>query len=204
MTAPEVPRLVLASASQARLRVLRDAGFDPEVVVSGIDEDAVHAADTTALVAVLAERKAQAVADRAGDAVVVGCDSMLEFEGRPLGKPASTAQAAGWLRSMRGRNATLFTGHCVIDGAGGQRATGVAATTVRFGVTTDDELDAYLATGEAMGAAGAFTLDGRSAPFIDGVDGDPGNVIGLSLPLFRSLLAQLGIAIIDLWAGSES
>ena len=115
--------------------------------------------------------------------MVVGCDSMLEFEGRPLGKPASASQAAEWLRAMRGRSGTLFTGHCVIDGATGRRATGVAGTTVRFGVTTEAELDAYLATGEAMSVAGAFTLDGRSAPFIDGVDGDPGNVIGLSLPL---------------------
>jgi septum formation protein len=104
---------------------------------------------------------------------------------------------------MRGRSGTLFTGHCVIDGSTGRRATGVAGTTVRFGVTTEAELDAYLSTGEAMSVAGAFTLDGRSAPFIDGVDGDPGNVIGLSLPLFRSLLAQLGIAITDLWARVE-
>ncbi len=196
--------LVLASGSPARLRLLRDAGFDPEVVVSGVDEDAVHARDTTTLVTLLAERKADAVAGRAGDAVVVGCDSLLEFEGRPLGKPASTHQAGEWLRSMRGRSATLFTGHCVIDGSGGPRATGVAGTTVRFGVTTDAELDAYLSTGEAMGVAGAFTLDGRSAPFIDGVDGDPGNVIGLSLPLFRSLLAELGIAITDLWARART
>jgi len=195
--------LILASGSPARLRLLRDAGFDPEVVVSGVDEDAVQAEDTAALVAALAERKADAVAGQAGGAVVVGCDSMLEFDGRPLGKPSSPAQAAQWLRSMRGRDATLLTGHCVIDGSGGPRATGVAATTVRFGVTTDAELDAYLSTGEAMGVAGAFTLDGRSAPFIDGVDGDPGNVIGLSLPLFRSLLAELGIAIIDLWARAE-
>jgi septum formation protein len=90
----------------------------------------------------------------------------------------------------------------VIDEASGHRASGVAATTVRFGVTTDEELEAYLATGEALGVAGAFTLDGLSAPFIDGVDGDPGNVIGLSLPLLRSLLATLGISITDLWARS--
>ena len=105
---------------------------------------------------------------------------------------------------MRGQSGTLFTGHCVIDEASGRRASGVAGTTVRFGVTTDAELDAYLATGEAMGVAGGFTLDGRSAPFIDGVDGDPGNVIGLSLPLFRSLLASIDIAITDLWARDRS
>ncbi len=192
--------LVLASGSPARLRLLRDAGFDPEVVVSGVVEEAFHAADTPTLVTLLAEQKAEAVARGVGDAVVVGCDSLLEFEGRSLGKPESASQAAEWLRAMRGRSATLFTGHCVIDGATAHRATGVAGTTVRFGLTTEAELDAYLATGEALSVAGAFTLDGRSAPFIDGVDGDPGNVIGLSLPLFRSLLARLGIAITDLWA----
>jgi septum formation protein len=196
--------LVLASGSPARLRLLTDAGFEPKVVVSGIDEDAFDAEDTASLVRILAERKAGAVADPSGDAVVVGCDSMLEFEGQGLGKPSSTAQAREWLRAMRGRSGTLFTGHCVIDESSGRQATGVAGTTVRFGVTTDAELDAYLATGEALAVAGAFTLDGRSAPFVDGVDGDPGNVIGLSLPLVRSLLARLDIAITDLWAKAES
>jgi septum formation protein len=200
------PTLILASGSPARLRLLTDAGFAPEVRVSGVDEDDVDADDTATLVQILAERKADAVAGTdmpAGEAVVIGCDSMLEFEGRRYGKPTSSEEAIGWLRSMRGRSGTLFTGHCIIGLPGGARATGVASTTVRFGVTTDSELDAYLATGEAMEVAGAFTLDGRSAPFIDGVDGDPSNVIGLSLPLFRSLLAQLGIAITDLWIGGD-
>ena len=196
------PTLVLASGSPARLRLLRDAGFDPEVDVSGVDEESVRAEDTPSLVTTLAERKADAVAGRSGDAVVIGCDSLLEFGGRALGKPVSTAQARGWLVGLRGQEAILHTGHCVIDGSTGHRATGVAATVVRFGVTTDAELDAYLATGEAMGVAGAFTLDGRSAPFIDGIVGDPGNVIGLSLPLFRSLLDRIGIAITDLWTGA--
>ncbi len=191
--------LVLASGSPARLRLLRDAGFDPKVDVSGVPEDVGAGEPVDALVVRLAERKADAVATRSGDAVVVGCDSMLEFGGARYGKPVSVDEARGWLRSMRGRTGTLTTGHCVIDGATGRRATGAARTLVRFGQTTDEELEEYLATGEALAVAGAFTLDGRSAPFVDGVDGDPSNVIGLSLPLFRTLLAQLGIPLTELW-----
>jgi septum formation protein len=191
--------LVLASGSPARLRLLLAAGFDPKVVVSGVPEDDLDAPTTPLLAQGLAERKASAVADPGGDAVVVGCDSILEFDGRRYGKPGSTDEARRWLRAMRGRSGTLYTGHCVIDERTGRRASGVAGTVVRFGTTTDRELEAYLATGEALAVAGAFTLDGRSAPFIDGVDGDPGNVIGLSLPLFRSLLAELDLPVASLW-----
>jgi nucleoside triphosphate pyrophosphatase len=192
--------LVLASGSPARLRLLRDAGFDPDVVVSGVPEDDVDTGDPPAAALVLAQRKAAAVARPGGRAVVVACDSILEFEGRAHGKPTSVAEARTWLRAMRGRCGTLWTGHCVVDEPTGRRASDVAGTVVRFGVTTDEELEAYLATGEAMAVAGAFTLDGRSAPFIDGVDGDPGNVIGLSLPLFRRLLGSLDITVPQLWA----
>jgi septum formation protein len=191
--------LVLASGSAARLRLLRDAGFDPVVEVSGVNENGIEADDIPSLVRVLAERKADAVSSRGADAVVIGCDSLFEFDGRLHGKPAGIDEARTWLRSMRGRSGTLFTGHCVIDGTSGARATGVAATEVCFGQTTDEEIEAYLATGEAMVAAGAFTIDGRSAPFVEGVRGDPSNVVGLSLPLFRDLLAELGIAVTDLW-----
>lgn len=192
--------LVLASGSPARLGLLRGAGFDPKVVVSGVDETGHENEETRATVLALACEKALAVADANGDAVVVGCDSMLEFGGRPHGKPASVAEARAWLTAMRGRSGTLFTGHCVIDEPTGRQAVGVAATEVRFGRTTDAELDAYLATGDGLAVAGAFTIDGRSAPFIEGVFGDPSNVIGLSLPLFRELLAELGIAVFDLWS----
>jgi septum formation protein len=192
--------LVLASGSPARRKLLCDAGIVPRVVVSGVDEDDVDPSDVPRSVLRLAARKAEAVARPDGTDLVIGCDSMLEFEGRPHGKPASVDEARTWLTAMRGRSGILYTGHVLIDEATGARSEAVVGTTVRFGVTTDDELDAYLATGDALAVAGAFTLDGRSAPFVDGIVGDPGNVIGLSLPALRSLLADVGVTVTDLWA----
>jgi septum formation protein len=194
-------RLVLASASPARLRLLRDAGFDPDVVVSGVDESSVRHDDPWELVRLLAERKARAVAtDVIDDAIVIGCDSLLLLDGAALGKPSSPQDATGRWQRMRGRTGALITGHCLVDPANGRSAADVADTVVRFGTPSDAEIAAYVATGEPLRVAGAFTLDGHSAPFIDGIDGDPGNVIGLSLPLLRRLLAELDVCITDLWS----
>ncbi|MFE6869036.1 nucleoside triphosphate pyrophosphatase [Kitasatospora sp. NPDC057692] len=193
--------LVLASASPARLGLLRQAGLDPKVVVSGVDEDALTAPTPGELALVLAEAKAQAVAAGLADGeLVVGCDSVLELDGLALGKPADAAEALARWQSMRGRAGVLRTGHCVIDTATGRRSSATASTTVRFGTPDDAEVAAYIATGEPLHVAGAFTLDGRSAPFVEGIDGDPGNVIGLSLPLLRALLAEVDVRITDLWA----
>ena len=189
---------MLASASPARLRLLRNAGLDPEVSVSGVDESRVSGTPHE-VVQELARRKADRVAAQQQDALVLGCDSMLELDGTALGKPASPAAAVARWRSMRGRSGCLLTGHVVIDTRTGASASGVASTVVRFGMPTDAEVDAYVASGEPLHVAGAFTLDGRSAPFVDGIDGDPGNVIGLSLPLLRRLLADLGVSLVDLW-----
>jgi len=193
-------RLVLASASPARLRLLRAAGIEPIVDVSGVDESAVTAADPWALVQELATAKARVVAARrAADEIVLGCDSMLLLDGASYGKPATVQDAVGRWQRMRGRTASLLTGHCLIDVASGRCESGVADTVVRFGTPSDDEISAYVATGEPLQVAGAFTLDGLSAPFVDGVEGDPSNVIGLSLPLLRELLMRHGVAIMELW-----
>ncbi|MBV7254484.1 MULTISPECIES: nucleoside triphosphate pyrophosphatase [Streptomyces] len=194
-------RVVLASASPARLGLLRQAGLAPEVIVSGVDEDALTADSPGALALVLAEAKAAAVALRpeAAGSVLIGCDSVLDLDGVALGKPADAEDATARWKAMRGRDGVLRTGHCVIDTASGRRASATASTTVRFGEPSDEEIAAYVASSEPLHVAGAFTLDGRSAPFIDGIDGDPGNVIGLSLPLLRRLLTELDLAITDFW-----
>ncbi|MFF6958159.1 Maf family nucleotide pyrophosphatase [Streptomyces sp. NPDC008317] len=194
--------LVLASASPARLGLLKQAGLDPRVIVSGVDEDAITAATPAELARVLAEAKANAVAGSGaldGGELVIGCDSVLELDGQALGKPADAAEAVARWQAMRGRSGVLRTGHCVIDTASGKQVAETASTTVRFGTPDDDEVAAYVASGEPLYVAGAFTLDGRSAPFLEGIEGDAGNVIGLSLPLLRRLLAELGVRITDLW-----
>jgi nucleoside triphosphate pyrophosphatase len=199
MTRPAPFSFILASGSAGRLGLLRQAGFEPEVVVSGVDETCDDNLSTAASVVILAERKASAVASQRPGALVLGCDSLLDFEGRPLGKPATPDQAADGWRRIAGQQGTLYTGHCLIDGASGRRISEAAATRVRFGSPTAAELAAYIATGEPLAMAGGFSIDGRGAWFVEGITGDPGNVIGLSLPLLRGMLAELGIAITDLW-----
>jgi septum formation protein len=199
-----VPEIILASASPARLAVLRGAGLEPKVIVSGVDESLYTASSTAELVERLASVKASAVASTlnsgaAAGSLVIGCDSMLDLDGRALGKPASPAQARSRWREMAGRAGTLCTGHYVIDTATGQRASAVGETTVRFATPSEEEIDAYVATGEPLHVAGAFTLDGRGGWFVAGIDGDHGNVLGISLPLLRTLLATLGISVTRLW-----
>jgi septum formation protein len=190
--------LVLASASSSRLRLLRDAGFEPEVQVSGVSE-AVGDLDTAGAVITLAERKAGAVAERCPGALVLGCDSLLDLDGAPLGKPSVREEALEMWRRLSGREATLHTGHCLVETTSARRISGSARTLVRFGAPSQAELSAYVETGEPLAAAGAFTIEGFGAPFIDGIDGDPSNVAGLSLPLLRRMLGEIGIAITDLW-----
>jgi len=200
------PRLVLASASPARRRMLLAAGIDPEVIISGVDESAADATTPETLCLTLARLKAQAVADllrqrrpTARNTFVLGCDSVLELDGRAYGKPASAEDAIARWRMMRGRTGRLLTGHCVIDAATGREAARVASTVVRFGRPSDEEIAAYVATGEPLRVAGAFTLDGFGGWFVEGIDGDHGNVLGISLPLLRELFAELGVSVTELW-----
>jgi septum formation protein len=175
------------------LATLRRAGIEPEVIVSGVDEESVTAPSTRELVVRLATLKAQAVAKQvASDTVVLGCDSMLELDGEALGKPGSVEIAVQRWHQMRGRDGTLHTGHCLVDVTTGRSVARTASTIVRFADATDDEIDAYCATGEPTQVAGAFTIDGLGGWFIDAVDGDPHNVVGVSLPLVRALLRELG------------
>ena len=200
--------IVLASASPARRKLLHAAGIEPSIVVSAVDEDAVVAAAREAygdlaaedIALVLARAKAEDVATEIEGAVVVGCDSVLELDGEVHGKPADAAEAVARWRRMSGSSGVLHTGHWLIDtrddetGGSGATLGATASTTVHFARLTDAEIEDYVGTGEPLRVAGAFTLDGLGGPFVSGIEGDPSNVVGLSLPLLRELLAEVGLS----------
>jgi len=214
MPAAPVPRVVLASASPARLATLRSAGLDPAVLVSGVDEDAVarELGEVTPaqLAEALAAAKCAAVAAELGGGrptLVVGCDSVLELDGAAQGKPADAADALARWQRMRGRSGVLHTGHCVrlLGGVGPapeRRATG--STTVHFADPDDAEIEAYVASGEPLGVAGAFTLDGLGGAYVRGVEGDPHTVVGISVPLLRLLALDLGVVWHRLWSRQQA
>ena len=197
-------RLVLGSASPARLATLRSAGLGPEVVVSGVDESQVGTDDPALLALELARLKAEAVAaglDPAdGPAWVIGCDSVLEIDGAVHGKPADAAEAQARWQRMRGRSGVLHTGHCLVDTADGRVVARSADTLVHFAEPSDAEIDAYVATGEPLKVAGAFTIDGLGGAFVRGLEGDPHTVVGIGLPLLREMFAELGVRWTDLWS----
>ena len=208
-------RLLLASASPARRATLLAAGIEPLVAVSGVDEEAVLAgaherfgvlypADAVLL---LAQAKVEDVSrnlpeelEDADDLLLLGCDSMLELDGQIYGKPADAADATSRWRAMRGRSGVLHTGHWLMDERDVPAMLGAtSSTTVRFADLSDAEIDAYVATGEPLAVAGAFTIDGLGGPFVERIEGDHHGVVGLSLPLLRELLGEVGVSIPDLW-----
>ena len=237
MSLPKL-RLVLASASPARLATLRAAGADPVVEVSGVDEDAVLEAvrgGPAQGVLALATAKARAVAGRicaepagadraaaaqasgtasgvqaAGDgedadglapaeALVLGCDSMFEFDGQAVGKPHDPGVARERLARMSGRSGVLHTGHCLVHPRSGATLGAVSHAVVHIGELSRQEIDAYVASGEPLHVAGSFTVDGLGGPFVDRVDGDHHGVVGVSLPLLRRMLAHWGMSVTQLW-----
>ncbi|MFD5869267.1 Maf family protein [Corynebacterium sp. NPDC060344] len=218
-TAP-AHRIVLASSSPSRLMVLRSAGVEPVVSPPEVDEDAIlgelaaEGADAGTVVKRLAEAKAAAVAgtvadSMAGDAasgagttVVIACDSMLLMGGELSGKPHTIDETVRRWKSQRGREGELVTGHSItalLPGGGTRSATEAVSTVVRFGEPSDADIAAYAESGEPLGCAGAFTLEALGGWFIDGIDGDPSSVLGLSLPLIRRTLAGWGLDVSAFW-----
>lgn len=194
-------RLILASASPSRLRLLRAAGIDPEVVVSDVDEDALTQTmpdlRPEELALALAQAKAQDVAAKHPGRLVLGADSVLDVDGRSLGKPLTPDVAVERIREIEGRSADLITGHCLIHPGGSISA--AEHTTVHFTDMAEADIAAYVATGEPLHVAGGFTLDGYGSAFVRAVDGDPSNVIGLAVPLVRSMVESAGVRWTDLW-----
>lgn len=194
-------RLILASASPSRLRLLRAAGIEPEVVVSSVDEEAMTAqmpdASPEQLALALATAKAEDVAAHHPGRLVLGADSVLDMDGRSLGKPLTFEVAMQRAHELRGRSAELITGHCLIHPTGQEIA--AARTKVHFAYFDDAEIEAYVATGEPLHVAGGFTLDGYGSAFVRGIEGDPANVIGLGVPLVRQMVRRAGLSWTDLW-----
>jgi septum formation protein len=197
------PELVLASTSHTRHVILDDAGIRHRVERSDVDE-VMFSAPTAQVVATLAGQKAAAVASRVSTGLVLGCDSLLDVNERAFGKPASAEEAIHWWLDRKGSVGTLFTGHVMIDAATGSGHTETVATVVHFGSPSTREIEDYVASGEPLDKAGAFTLEGRSGAFIERVEGDPGNVRGLSLPALRRLLAAHGLSIVEFWTDPSS
>jgi septum formation protein len=211
------PLLLLASASAGRRATLAAAGIEHTTLPVDLDEEGILAAAREAAgappltpaeeVLLLAREKATAATARSeGGYVVLGCDSMLELDGEVIGKPHEPARAAARWRAMRGRTGVLHSGHWIVDDRdpedGGTGATfgASASCALTFADLSDEEIDAYVATGEPLGVAGGFTIDGRGGPFVEAIEGDPHAVVGLSLPLLRRMLAEIGLAVHELWA----
>ncbi len=194
-----VPTFVLASASPARKRLLQNAGIEPMVCISDFDESQVQLSQPVDLVETLALHKAQTVASQWNQALVLGCDSVLSVGGEIHGKPKDREEAIARWQKMRGNFGNLYTGHALIDSAQQKTLVRCGITKVYFAEVSDREIAAYVATSEPLNCAGCFALEGRGSLFVEKLEGCHTNVIGLSLPLLRQMLAQLGYEATDFW-----
>ena len=190
-----MPRIVLASASVSRRRLLESAGLKPTIMVSNVDEetDFFNAMTPADMVIALAITKAHTIREQIDfPAIIIGCDSTFEFDSQSLGKPATAEIAIERASRVRGNTGLLHTGHCIIDTTKDKEISSIVTTKVTFDDMTDAEIVDYVATGEPLHVAGGFTLDGFSSPFIPSIEGDYTNVVGISMPFVRKAFDQLG------------
>lgn len=190
---------VLASASPARRRLLQSVGINPLVCVSNFDESQIQLSDPVALVEKLAQSKAEVVSAQVQDSLILGCDSVLVIDNEIHGKPQDPDEAFRRWQQMRGNHGTLYTGHAAIDRRQGRTLVRCGMTKVYFGQVSDAQIQAYIATGEPLACAGCFALEGKGSAFVDKIEGCHTNVIGLSLPLLRSMLIELNYDLTDYW-----
>lgn len=194
-----IPPFVLASASPARRRLLQSAGIEPIVCVSDFDESQIQLSDPESLVQTLAQRKAETVAGQFESALILGCDSVLLVDGEIYGKPDNPTEAIARWQKMRGNVGDLYTGHALIDQSQSRTLVRCQVTRVYFAQISDRQIEAYVAIGEPLKCAGCFALEGRGGLFVEKLEGCHTNVIGLSLPLLRQMLDQLGYDVTDFW-----
>jgi len=196
-------RVILASASPSRKRLLESVNINFDVLVSGVDEEnpEITRLAPSEMVIALAIMKAHTVKntfDCGRNSLIIGCDSTFEFDGQSLGKPVTPTNAIARARLLSGKSGLLHTGHCVIDTAQGIEVSDISTSKVHFAKMSDEEIERYVDSGEPLEVAGGFTLDGLSAPFISHIEGDPSGIIGLSLPTLRKIVINLGLKWSDL------
>lgn len=194
-----IPEFILASASPARRRLLQTVGIEPIICPSDFDESQIQLTEPGELVQTLAQCKAETVVSQFPSALVMGCDSVLAIDGEIYGKPADAEEAIARWKLMQGNFGDLYTGHVLIDTTQNQTVVKCQVTRVYFGKMSDRAIQAYVATGEPLKCAGAFALEGFGSLFVEKIEGCHSNVIGLSLPLLRQMLAELGYEVTDFW-----